>query len=99
MFLFFAGLVGLTVFVLIGWAGTMVYRLYKPEQSRPFADSPVVQRKKATARGERISVGVREIRADRRRAERIQSDRWEYAWGRSDGIPESWHKDLWARRN
>ena len=99
MLFLFAGLVGLTLFVLVVWAGTMVYRLYNPDTSRPFAEHPVVQREEATAQGERVSVGVREIRADRRREQRKRSDRLEYVWGQSDGIPESWREDLWTRRN
>ena len=99
MLFLFSGLVGLTFFVLLVWAGTMVYRLYHPEHPRPFEEHPVVQREKATARGERVSVGVREIRADRRRERRMQSGKREYVWGRSDGIPESWQEDLWTRRN
>lgn len=99
MFLLFSGLVGLTFFVLLVWAGAMVYRLYNPEYPRPFEEHPVVQREKATAQGERVSVGVREIRADRRRKRRVQGDQRGYVWGRSDGIPESWHENLWTRRN
>jgi len=99
MLLLFSGLVGLTFFVLLVWAGTMVYRLYNPERPRPFEEHPVVQREEATARGKRVSVGVREIRADRRRKRRAQEDRREYVWGRSDGIPEVWREDLWTRRN
>lgn len=99
MLLLFAGLVGLTLFVLVVWAGTMVYRLYNPDNPRPFAEHPVVRREEATAQGERVSVGVREIRADRRREHQKKSDRLEYVWGHSDGIPESWREDLWTRRN
>jgi len=99
MLLLFSGLVGLTFFVLLVWAGTMVYRLYNPEHPRPFEEHPTVQRQEATAQGERVSVGVREIRADRRRKQRVKNDRQEYVWGRSDGIPEAWQENLWTRRN
>lgn len=99
MLFFFSGLVGLTFLVLLVWAGSMVYRLYNPEYSQPFAQHPVVQREKATAQGQRVSVGVREIRADRRRKRQTQSEQREYVWGRSDGIPEAWREDLWTRRN
>ncbi|MFB6274257.1 MAG: hypothetical protein ABEL51_15335 [Salinibacter sp.] len=99
MLFFFGGLVGLTFFALLIWASSMVYRLYNPEHSRPFAEHSVVQREKATARGERVSVGVREIRADRRRERRGRGEQQEYVWGRSDDIPESWREDLWIRRN
>ena len=99
MIVLFAGLVGVTFFALLVWAGTMVYRLYNSEPPRPFREHPVVRRERATAEGERVSVGVREIQADRRRARRDDEGQREYVWGRSDGIPESWREDLWARRN
>lgn len=99
MYLLFVGLVGVTFFALLVWAGTMVYRLYHPERARPFDEHPVVQREKAAARGERVSVGVREIRADRRRERRKEEPRRHYAWGRSEDIPEAWRQDLWRRRN
>lgn len=99
MYLLFAGLVGVTFFALLVWAGTMVYRLYHPERARPFDEHPVVQRERAAARGEQVSVGVREIRADRRRERRKEGPCREYVWGRSDGIPEAWREDLWRRRN
>lgn len=99
MYLLFAGLVGVTFFALLVWAGTMVYRLYHPERARPFDEHPVVQREKATARGEQVSVGVREIRADQRRERRKGEPHPDYVWGRSDGIPEAWREDLWQRRN
>ncbi len=99
MVVLFAGLVGVTFIALLVWAGTMVYRLYNPEHPRPFLQHPVIQRERATAEGECVSVGVREIRADRRRARRDKENRREYVWGRSDGIPESWREELWTRRN
>lgn len=99
MYFLFAGLVGLTFFLLLVWAGTMVYRLYNPDHPHPFEEHPVIQREEAAARGERVSVGVREIRADRRRERRLQGKQRRYVWGRSDGIPEAWREDLWTRRN
>lgn len=99
MLYLFVGLVGLTFFALLIWAGTMVYRLYNPEHLRPFTEHPVVQREEAKTRGERVSVGVREIRADQRRERRTRTDQQEYVWGKSDGIPEAWREDLWNRRN
>lgn len=99
MVVLFAGLVGVTFIALLVWAGTMVYRLYNPEHPRPFLDHPVVQREKAAAEGKSVLVGVREIRADRRRARLDSDDHHGYVWGRSDGIPESWREELWARRN
>jgi len=50
--------------------------------------------------GEGVPVGVREIRAHQRR-ERHQEDVtiYNYAWGASKGVPESWKEELWQRRN
>lgn len=93
-------LIGPVLFLLLLWVGATVYRLYHPEHPLPFEEDPVVKRERATAEGTPIPVGVREIRADQRRTYR-QSDTGEYhyAWGGSDGIPESWHQQLWNRRN
>lgn len=99
MVVLFAGLVGVTFIALLVWAGATVYRLYNPEHPRLFHEHPVVHRERATAEEDCVSVGVREIRADRRRARRDKENRREYVWGRSDGIPESWREELWTRRN
>lgn len=99
MFLLFTGLVGLTVLVLFVWAGTMVYRLYNPERPRRFEESPVVQRERATAGETLIPMGVEEIRTERRRKLWTEDRRCGYVFGCSDGIPETWHRDLWDRRN
>lgn len=99
MVVLFASLVGVTFLALLVWAGVTVYRLYHPEDPRPFLDHPVVQWDRVTAEEKCVSVGVREIRADRRRARRERENRREYVWGRSDDIPEAWREDLWTRRN
>lgn len=99
MYLLFAGIVGSTLVVLLVWAGAMVYRLYNPERPRSFTEHPVVKRERATARGERVPVGVRDIREDRRRAWRKRDRQASYVLGKSGGIPEAWHRDLWDRRN
>lgn len=99
MFLLFAGLVGSTFLVLLVWGGAMVYRLYNPEHPRPFEEHPVVRREKATARGRRVPVGVRDIRVDQRRGRRKRGGPPKYVLGESDGIPEAWHRELWNRRN
>lgn len=99
MYLLFAALVGSTFLVLLIWAGTTVYRLYNPARPPPFKEHPVVRRERAAARGERVPVGVREIRADRRREWRKRGSQSEYTFGQAEGIPESWHRDVWDRRN
>ncbi len=97
--LFFVIIGPVLVFLLV-WAAATVYRLYFPEHPLPFEYDPVVKRESATSNGESVPVGVREIRADQRR-ERRQEDVtiYNYAWGASGGVPESWREDLWKRRN
>lgn len=101
MLLLLATLVGPILFFLLAWVVATVYRLYFPEHPLPFEKDPVVLREKATASGESIPVGVREIRADQRRnrRQRAQTPAYTYAWGGSDGFPEDWRDDLWRRRN
>lgn len=99
MFLFFSTLAGAIFFALFVWVGATVYRIYYPNRPRPFEEHPVVRREQAAAQGERVPVGVREIRADQRRRQRKQETDLEYVWGVSEGIPESWREDLWIRRN
>jgi hypothetical protein len=97
--LFFVLIGPILVFLLI-WIGAAVYRLYFPDHPLPFEEDPVVKRAKATSDGECVPVGVREIREDQRR-ERRQEDVtiYNYAWGASEGVPDSWREDLWRRRN
>jgi len=97
--LFFV-LVGPILVFLVIWAAAAAYRLYFPERAVPFAQSDTVWRAEATAEGEYVPVGVREIRA-RQRRERRQEDVtiYNYAWGASKGVPEAWKEDLWHRRN
>lgn len=94
-------LLGPILFFMVTWAIATVYRLYFPERSLPFEEDPVVIRERATAKGKSVPVGVREIRADQRRARRqgAQQSSYTYAWGGSDGFPEEWHENLWKRRN
>jgi len=97
--LFFV-LVGPILVFLVIWAAAAAYRLYFPERPFPFAQGDVVWRAEARADGEYVPVGVREIRA-RQRRERRQEDVtiYNYAWGASEGVPDSWKEDLWHRRN
>lgn len=101
MLLLLALLLGPILFFMITWVIATVYRLYFPERSLPFERDPVVIRERATAKGESVPVGVREIRADQRRARRqgTRQSTYTYAWGGSDGFPEAWHENLWQRRN
>jgi hypothetical protein len=101
MLLLLATLVGPIVFFLLTWVVATVYRLYFPERPLPFERSPIVLRERATAQGENVPVGVREIREDQRRNRRQKEAQAPYqyhAWGET-GIPDEWHEDLWRRRN
>lgn len=97
--LFFVLVGPILVFLLI-WAGAAVYRLYYPEHPLPFKQDSVFKRAQATSNGDCVPVGVREIRADQRREGRRENVTiYNYAWGASEGVPESWREDLWQRRN
>lgn len=97
--LFFVLIGPILVFLMI-WVGATVYRLYYPERPLPFEEESVVQRERATMEGKSVPVGVREIRADQRRARRQEDVTiYNYAWGGSEGVPEEWREDLWRRRN
>lgn len=87
-------------FFLLTWALVTAYRLLFPEAPRPVEEDPVRVRQRATARGEHVPVGAREIREDQRhfRSAHPQTD-YAYFYGTSDGFPENWSKDLWRRRN
>lgn len=96
----FIVLIGPILVFLLIWVGATVYRLYYPEHTLPFEEDPVVRQKEATSEGAAIPVGVREIRANQRRAHREKDVTvYNYAWGGSEGVPESWRENLWKRRN
>lgn len=101
MFVLLVLVVGPVLFFLLTWVVATVYRLYFPEQPLPLESNPVVVRQRAAANGKSVSVGVREIRADQRWAQRnkVAQSGYHYAWGGSDGFPEIWYEDLWQRRN
>jgi len=99
MLLIFATLIGPILFFLLVWVIASAYRLYFPEEPMPFEEDPVILRKKATSQGKNIPVGVREIRADQRYQRRNTSRTYHYAWGGSDGFPDTWRENLWLRRN
>lgn len=101
MFILFVTLIGPLIFFLVTWAIATAYRLYFPERPLPFEQDPVMKRRRATANGRSVAVGLREIRADerQRRREATRQHHYHYAWGGSDGFPEEWEEDLWHRRN
>jgi hypothetical protein len=97
--LFFV-LIGPILVFLVIWAAAAVYRLYFPERALPFVQDHVVGRTDAASGGEYVPVGVREIRARQRREQRQEDVTiYNYAWGASEGVPDSWKEDLWHRRN
>lgn len=96
----FLVLVGPILVFLFIWVAATVYRLYFPDTPLPFEQSDVMRRANATSEGKRVPVGVREIREDQRRQRRQEDVTiYNYAWGASEGVPESWREDLWRRRN
>jgi hypothetical protein len=102
MLLFFAAIVGPILVFLLTWVVATVYRLYFPEEVASFDKDPVMLRERARQEGRALPVGVREIRADQRRQRRLErahNRAYHYAWGGSDGFPESWRENLWQRRN
>lgn len=98
--LFFVLVGPILVFLLI-WAGAAAYRLYFPERPLPFEKEHSGRwTRSMTDSDGGVPVGVRDIREQQRR-ERRQEDVtiYNYAWGASKGVPESWKEELWQRRN
>jgi len=92
-------LVGPIFVVLLVWVGATVYRLYRPQRPYPYGKSSMENRENAKAEGRAIPVGVREIRAERRHRRKDAETEYEYVWGRSEGLPESWEHDVQRRCN
>lgn len=87
-------------FFMLTWAIVTACRLLFPEQPLPPERDPVVIRKHAASEGVSVPVGVREIREDQRhQRQTVPPTPYIYAYGSSDGFPDSWQEDLWRRRN
>lgn len=88
------------IVLMVVWAVVMAFRICYPERPLPFMVDPYAERQAARARGEATKVGVREIREDLRRQAHTLALPYDFAHDHgSDGLPECWMDDLWARRN
>ncbi|MFQ5569935.1 MAG: hypothetical protein ACE5G0_09685 [Rhodothermales bacterium] len=86
--------------LMVTWAVATAYRLIYPETSCRVEADPVAVRQRATAAGEHVPVGTREIREDQRYHRREHpSGSYVYHSGTSEGVPLNWAEDLWRRRN
>ena len=96
----FAAIAVPVLFFMLTWAAVTAYRLIFPEEPLPLQKDPVVVRQVATARGESVPVGAREIREDQRQylSEHPPAS-YTYAYGESEGFPEKWRADLLRRQN
>ena len=83
------------------WAAVMAWRLLHPERPLPFLPDHVAERRAATARGEPVPVGFREIHDDVRAQARSLALPYRYpvADGLPHHLPEPWLDDLRRRRN
>ncbi len=87
-------------FFMAVWVIVTVYRVLVPEEPLPLEKDRVVVRKVATAQGEYVPVGARDIREDQRHYYTEHPPvPYAYVYGESEGFPEYWDKDLWLRRN
>ena len=101
MYVLFGILVAPLIFFLLMWGAATTYRIYFPEQPLPFEKDAFVRRRKATAAGQHVPVGLREIREDQRRSQRARA-RGAYCYDGgyvSAGVPSTWLDDLRQRRN
>jgi hypothetical protein len=101
MYLTLAILAAPMLFFMLIWAVVTAYRIYFPEKPLPFEQDPMMVRRRVTATGRSVAVGVREIREDQRMRQRaVARTSYHYAGGLSlEGLPEDWMEDLWVRRN
>lgn len=81
------------------WTTVSVLRILFPERALPFLHNGVAERQAASARGEAIEVGFREIREDVLVRARELSRSHDLVGGCSHSIPEAWIDDLYQRRN
>ena len=83
------------------WAVVTAWRLLHPERPLPFLPDRAAERRAATARGESVPVGFREIREDVLAQARTLALPYRYpvADGLRHHLPEPWLDDLQRRRN
>ncbi len=83
------------------WAAVTAFRILRPEQPLPLFADPVARRREATAAGNPIPVGYREIHDDLRLHAHSLTLPYRYhaAVGGTHHVPEPWLDDLHRRRN
>lgn len=83
------------------WTVVTIWRLLWPERPLPFVPDRAAERRAATARGEAVPVGFREIHDDARAQARSLALPYRYpvADGLPHHLPEPWLDDLNRRRN
>ena len=102
MYVLFGMLAAPFIFFLLTWGVVTACRICFPEQPLPFEKDACALRWKATAAGQHVPVGLREIREDQRRGHHARSRRGTYYYDGgyvSAGIPSTWLNDLRQRRN
>ncbi len=89
------------LFFMLTWTAITAYRILFPEQPLPFEHDPIVVRKKKTAAGDLVPVGVREIREDQKeyRVQYLDKVPYHYEDGHSIGVPQAWLDDIEMRKN
>ena len=88
-----------TAILMVVWTLVAVSRILVPEQPLPFVRDEVAERRAASARGESVGVGFREIHDDMRVHVRELACPYRHAVGHPYGIPDVWVADVYRRRN
>lgn len=81
------------------WTVVTALRIVFPERALPLFPNGIAERQAASARGEAVRVGFREIREDVLVRARELSRSHDLVGGCSHSIPEAWIDDLYRRRN
>lgn len=82
------------------WTAITGFRILRPEQPLPFVRDPAAKRREATARGETVPVGFREIHEDLRAyARSLPLPHHGCVAGGLPHASEPWMDDLHRRRN
>lgn len=89
------------IFCMLTWVAATVYRLYFPEKPLPLESQlSFISSGPHDAPDLAIPVGVREIKEEQRRSQRIEHIApYSFSCGISNGLPSCWLDDVWLRRN
>lgn len=88
------------IFLMAVWVVVSFYRIMRPEEPEVRVDPGMFDFLLEPTR-EPVLVGASQIKESGRQANRMRSlvSPYDYLDGHSDGFPESWWKDVQARRN